>query len=50
MAKLISTVKFPVVVAYGEESIVVSPGEKLKIKDVGLLPAELPAGLVLIKD
>ncbi len=49
MGKIISTVKYPITVQYNGESIVVSPGEKIKIKNVELLGA-LPSGLVLIKD
>ena len=50
MGKLISTAKHPIAVQYNGKKIIVSPGEKLKIKKIELLPAELPAGLVLIKD
>ena len=50
MGKLISTVKYPVTVTYDGSAIVVSPGEKLNIKNVELLPTDLPVGLVLIKD
>ena len=49
MGKLISTVKHPVTIKYNGQNVVVSPGEKLNIKNTEQL-AELPAGLVLIKD
>lgn len=48
MAKLISTVKFPVIVKYDGEEIVVSPRETIKNVDVNKLPGKLPAGLTLI--
>lgn len=50
MGKLISTVRFPVTVQYNGEMIVVSPSEKINIKNIELLPKDLPAGLILIKD
>ena len=50
MGKLISTAKHPITVQYNGQKIIVSPGEKLNIRKVELLPAELPAGIVLIKD
>jgi len=50
MAKLISRAKFPINVKYDGNNMVVSPGEKVNIKKPELLPAELPAGLVLLKE
>lgn len=47
MAKLISIAKYPITVTYDGEKIVVSPGEKLNIKNSELLPGVLPNGLVL---
>lgn len=47
MKKLISTVNYPISVKYDGNTIVVSPNEVLKIKKPNLLPAKLPAGLVL---
>ena len=47
MARLISTAKYPIRVKYDGQTIVVSPGEKLNIKNPELLPGKLPAGLVL---
>ena len=49
MGKIISTVKYPITVQYDGESMVVSPGAKLKIKNIKLLGV-LPSGIVLIKD
>ena len=49
MAKLISMVKYPVIVKYDGQNIVVSPGEKINIKKPELLPGDLPSGLVLQK-
>ncbi len=49
MGKIISTVRYPITVQYNGESIVVSPGAKLKIKNTELLGV-LPSGIVLIKD
>ena len=49
MAKLISTAKFPIRVKYDGQTIVVSPGERLNIKNPELLPGKLPNGLVLQK-
>lgn len=49
MSKLISMVKFPISVTYNGQTIVVSPGEKLNIKNDELLPGKLPDGLVLQK-
>lgn len=47
MARLISVSKTPVRVKYDGQMIVVSPGEKINIKNPELLPGNLPKGLVL---
>jgi len=49
MAKIISTVKYPVSVKYDGQTIIVSPNESINIKNSELLPAKLPAGLILKK-
>jgi len=49
MTKLVSTVNYPVTVKYDGQTIVVSPNETINIKNPELLPASLPAGVVLIK-
>lgn len=48
MAKIISTVNYPVKVKYDGATIVVSPNEALSIKKPELLPGSLPTGLILI--
>jgi hypothetical protein len=49
MIRLISTAKFPIRVKYDGQIIVVSPGERLKLKNEELLPGKLPDGLVVQK-
>jgi hypothetical protein len=49
MSKLISTVNYPITVKYDGQAVVVSPHESINIKRPELLPADLPAGIVLIK-
>lgn len=47
MKKLISTVNYPIPVKYDGDTIIVSPNEVINIKKPNLLPAKLPAGIVL---
>lgn len=48
MAKLVSTVNYPVTVKYDGGEIVVSPREVIKKIDVDKLPGSLPKGLKLV--
>jgi len=48
MVKIISTVKYPVKIKYDGKTIIVSPNETITIKNPELLPAEIPAGLILV--
>jgi len=49
MAKLVSTVNYPVTVNYDGSVIVVSPREVIKKIDENKLPGTLPKGLKVIK-
>ena len=49
MARLVSTVNFPVTVKYDGSEIVVSPREVIKRIDTNKLPGSLPKGLRVIK-
>lgn len=50
MAKIISTVNYPVKVKYDGQTIIVSPNETIKINNPELLPATLPTGLIQVNN
>jgi len=50
MAKLISTVNYPVTVKYDGSVIVVSPRETIKKIDKNKLPGSLPKGLRVVEE